>query len=135
MPEAEAWRLSELRGDNGELRGLVRKRAPLPSDGRTWRAWFTLEFTAGRNHLPSSDDMKRMASFEDRLVEQIEEPGLAVLVAVVIVDGRRDHLFYLSDRDAFFQKLAPLAKEVSQFRPHLDLAPDPDWNEFNEMIG
>jgi hypothetical protein len=100
-----------------------------------WRAWFTLEFTPGRNHLPSSEDMKRMASIEDRLVEEIEEVGLGVLVAVVIVDGRRDHLFYLADRDAFVQKLAPLAKEVAEFRPHLDLAPDPDWNEFNEMIG
>ena len=135
MADSEAWRLSELRADNGELRGLVRKRAPLPSEGRTWRAWFTLEFTPGHNHLPSSYDMKRMAAFEDRLVAEIEEPGLAVLVAVVIVDSRRDHLFYLADRDVFVEKLAPLAKEVQDYRPHLDLAPDPDWNEFNEMIG
>jgi hypothetical protein len=131
----DAWRLSELRSADGKLQGLVRKRAPLPREGRDWRAWLTLHYERGRDALPNSEDMQRLAAFEDRLVEELEVAGHGVLVAVVLVDGKRDHLFYLADREVFAARLAALARDVAEYRPTLEFAPDPDWVEFEETIG
>jgi hypothetical protein len=79
--------------------------------------------------------MRKLGAFEDRLVEELELSGLGVLVAVVIMDGKRDHLFYLEDREAFAARVARLAPEMAEYDPAIEFAPDPEWAEFAEMIG
>lgn len=136
-PFPDNWILAEIRSPDGERVGYFRKlnEAPPPEGRHEWRAWLTLHFDPKPNRMPDSSDLEVFKEVEDGIAARLEEKGMADLVAVFTLEGKRDHLLYFSDRDLVLNELAALLRPHTRFRPDVEVRHDPEWAEFRDLMG
>src|SRR5438552_3033779 len=123
------WQLGQILGSDDTIRGYFRKLAVVPDLRHEWRAWVTLHFRAQANLMPTSEDMDVFGQFETRVIDELETSGIAVLVAMVTLDGKRDYLLYFSDEGAFLKALRGLMDGLARFRPEVEAGHDPNWEQ------
>lgn len=118
--------------------GLVRKnlrpRVEPKSASHPWRIWVTLSYKRMSNGMPNDKDMHAFERFEADAIRAFEKDNLAVLVAVVTM-GKRDYLFYASDKDKFVEAAESLDTGYLQYRPDIAYTRDTDWSQYFELAG
>ncbi len=60
--------------------------------------WFIIE------HIKK--DVVKLYSFEDKIILKVEKAAKSILVATVIKNGIKDHLFYVVDAELFLQTIS-----------------------------
>ncbi|HWA82313.1 MAG TPA: DUF695 domain-containing protein [Fimbriimonadaceae bacterium] len=134
----DEWILSEVRDHSGQRVGFMRKKNmpdTLPDGRHRKRAWLTLYFVPQGDCMPSQADLENFQRIEDELATGLEETHLAEMVAVVTLEGKRDHLFYFTDQDRFVEAISAVTRSHLGYRPELETADDPGWEELRNMMG
>jgi Family of unknown function (DUF695) len=84
--------------------------------------------------LPSEEQQRAMAAFEDATVALLEADWVGVLTAVFTAAGRRDWIFYCTDEAAARGRLEALPPAEAQYPIHLAARPDPEWRSYTTLL-
>ncbi len=89
----------------------------------------------GAAALPDDDVAQEMAVFENRLCAAWEETdSLAVLAAVLTLDGARQWIFYTHDVEICGARLNEMPQEQDPYPIEITAANDPDWTFLRENV-
>jgi Family of unknown function (DUF695) len=88
----------------------------------------------GQATLPSEKVEIRMRAFEDDLCAAWEGNNVAVLTAVLTLDGARQWVFYTSDVAACGELLNSMPHEQERYPIELDARVDPEWLYLRENV-
>lgn len=84
--------------------------------------------------FPMAGDLTAMQEFEDRLVEALETPAVALLTAVVTHKGNREWIFYSTKIDEFMALLNEEFAEDPHFPLEIYRTEDPHWEQYREIV-
>lgn len=85
--------------------------------------------------MPTGEDFDQMAACETDLCQALETDALAVLAAVLTLDGARQWVFYTRDIKECRARLDQMPED-SQYPIELDTFEDPDWEYLrNKILG
>ena len=138
MSPRDEWILKEYQPPNSLERWFFRKNvAPAVTPKHHdygFIAFLTFHYhPRDESGLPSVEDNEAFAKFEETQLEALESHGLSVYVAAVIKSGVKDFLFYTRDPHLFLQKTEPFRAVYPQFRVSCQLAPDPQWAQYEDF--
>lgn len=83
---------------------------------------------------PTSEEMDRAATFENRLVTAVEPDRFAVLSLVLTGGGEREYVFHALDANGFVQRLIDIPQEEDRYPITIYHYHDPDWAYDNSVI-
>jgi hypothetical protein len=136
--ERVMWRVSEAKREDGSVMGVFRKLVleenEFPKQGLDTLAWVTIQVEAHENGLPEREALQTVGQAEDEIVAAIAQEELAMLVAVVNMEGKCDYLFYLRDEGEFQHRVLPILQRLP-YQVEIEIGPDPEWQQFREMVG
>lgn len=96
------------------------------------------EFEHNGSGMPGENTSGQMRVFEDRLVLALEQSGGGVHVAVVTMDGFREWVFYVKDKEAFREAITYMPQEQEPYPVRIDATNDAEWqylrNEVSSLI-
>lgn len=136
--ENDNWSLAEGE-ENGRplyirFRGDFAQRPDVSSFPRLIQIVWT--YTPDENGLPDPESIPRLKAFESRLVEAVQPSGIAVLVAAITNDGKREWMLYASSSSAFERCLNEIQEGEDLYPIDVTAAPDPKWTAFyDEVLG
>ena len=71
--------------------------------------------------------------FEEDAIPNVESNASCIMVASVIKDGVKDHLFYVSNTDAFLSAISKYKKYLNGFDVELEQVSDPKWAIYDDF--
>ena len=129
------WAVADGVTDRGAI--TVRFRTPVlaAGQGRSHPQALQVLWTYG-DEGGGPDEMleRRMAAFEDRLIERLEADGVAVAVSVVTHDGTRQWLFYTADLTECSQRLHDLSVEFGESTLEFNTQHDEQWDYLHHEV-
>lgn len=84
--------------------------------------------------FPIAGDLEAMQQFEDRLVDAIEAPQVAMLTATVTHRGTREWIFYGTNIEEFMALLNEEFSHDGRFPLEIYRTEDPHWEQYREII-
>jgi hypothetical protein len=84
--------------------------------------------------LPTRADSEQMADFENRFCCAVEHDALAVLTAVLTLDGARQWVFYTRDVQECSDRLNSMPQQVEPYPLELTAERDPEWRYLRDQI-
>ncbi len=79
------------------------------------------------------DDNQKLYEFEEINIPKIESDARCFLVASVMKDGIKDHLFYVSDPELFLKTINAYSKYLEGFSIDLEKQNDPNWEIYSDF--
>ncbi|WP_171957723.1 DUF695 domain-containing protein [Stenotrophomonas maltophilia] len=91
---------------------------------------------AGKEGLPSTDDLDEIGRFEDALLAAVERPLGDVLVSATTGQCQRVWALYVQSPEAFVEKFGNVHTPTDGRPIEVGIWMDPDWGYFfNETLG
>jgi hypothetical protein len=130
-----AWALAE--GHTGEYPFVIRYRQISPNFPRDrypkrLHVFWSMALP-DENGFPSAEEAKKLDTFENRLVEAVEQDVSTGLVAVVTGRAEREFVFYLQDPELFLQHLTNMPQEHDRYPVEIHCQEDSNWSYFDEL--
>ena len=138
MPPADEWILKKYQPKDSPQRWFFRKNIA-PSVAPKHRDYGFIAFLTfhyqprDESGLPSVQDEEVFFQFEDAQLKSLEVDGLSIHVAAVTKNGVKDFLFYLRDPHLFLQRAEQFKNAYPQFHVECEIAPDPQWNQYEDF--
>lgn len=123
----EIWELSKIQKNGVGIgtRQLLRGLKPRPTHPHLLYVTRTFE---GRP-MPTPQEMRDFKVFDDQLTSELEKME-AILVAVMMIDGKRDWIVYAKDGQASAQVLYSRLEGVQ-----IEHQPDLTWSQYKDLVG
>jgi uncharacterized protein YcfL len=84
--------------------------------------------------LATKEELEKLHSFENRLVDAVEIDESAVLAAVLTGRNEREFVFFAKDPKDFVRRLTEMPQEIDRYPIQIHLNQDPSWSYFDEII-
>lgn len=131
--DATSWTIAE--GHTGEYRYQLRMRrleaqfikAELPFRMNIF--WTMTE--SDDFGYPTSSELLRLHTFENRLVDAEEGDNFSILSIVLTGRREREFVFYTSDAQEFVSRLSKMPQESDRYPIKIYRNNDPDWEYYN----
>ena len=128
--EADRWELAEGTGPSGPA--TLRYRIPVLSSEQTasYDRCLRIVWTyadEGSGLLPDPDTVVQLEQFENHLCEALEQDALAVLAAVLTLDGARQWVLYTTDTHSCGERINGMPQRREPYPIELDSFMDPGW--------
>lgn len=81
----------------------------------------------GSEGLPLEFEFERLETFENRLVEAVEQDQHSLLSVVLTTNGQREFVFHTADVNGFLSRLTNLPQEASRSPIELHRFDDINW--------
>jgi hypothetical protein len=128
--EEANWRVAS--GSIGGSRTIVRylNELPPPSlrDQHPWLAEITWDYDANAEGMPDRESLEKLSTFENIAAEKIEQAGLSLLAAVTTGKGRREWLYYATERQLFLEVFNQAFGNLPRMPIHITFHEDPQWS-------
>jgi len=128
----DQWAVSE--GTHNDLPLMVRFRNKLEPEINISNHpqlmqiyWNYSEHNSG---MPSKKDSGEMETFENRLVNALENDLTGILTAVITTNGFREWVYYTTSIDAFAEKLHNMPQENEPYPIEIETDNDSGWEYF-----
>lgn len=137
---SDNWKLVEVRPPDSQEMWLFRKNLGVSEikghKDLPTLVYFTVQYTPrDASGLPNEDDTRALYDFEEQVIPDVEKNAGCVLVASVVKGGVKDHLFYVSDPDAFIATLNQHRSALDGFGVSLEKHEDPTWEIYDDFPG
>ncbi len=134
----DVWKLVEYKQENSAKVWFFRKNIGAKTlrghDSLTTLVYFTVEYSPDdETGLPSKSDANKLYDFEDNVIPLVEAEAGCILVASVIKEGIKDHLFYVSDAKTFLDSISKYKASLNGFNVSLEKADDPTWKIYDDF--
>jgi hypothetical protein len=118
---------------------LLRFRTPVlgPPDLISYERLLTIVWIyadEGSGEMPTYEDSEQMKQFENRFCNAVEPDALAVLTAVLTLDGARQWVFYTRDIKECSNRLHEMPQNEERYPIELTTKLDPEWNYLRTEI-
>jgi uncharacterized protein DUF695 len=120
--------------DNG-LPIMVRVRDEAPADAKRYPYLVSILWRydgSVNSGLPDPGTLEQMGSCETALYG-VEAKDIAVMVACITGDGRREWLWYIRDKTAFMQHLNTALASLPKCPIELEVSDDAEWNAYRML--
>ena len=88
----------------------------------------------GSGALPDVPTTDRLQTFENSVVDALEQDAVAVLTAVLTFDGARQWVFYTADVPTCAARIEGLPQEREPYPIAIDVFEDPEWRYLRDEI-
>lgn len=134
----DEWKLVEYKQNDSEKIWFFRKNIGASSlknnASLATLVYFTVGFESDKpSGLPSKEDTDKLYDFEDNIIPKVETEAHCVMVASVIKDGVKDHLFYVSNTDKFLISISKYKNALDGFQVSLEKVDDPNWEIYDDF--
>ena len=86
------------------------------------------------NGLASSEDIKRMHTFEERIVAATESNQVAVLPLILTGRGEREFVFFVRSSEEFLRALSQMPQEKARYPIEIRQSHDPNWTYYENEL-
>ncbi len=134
-----AGRWSIAQGHSPAGASIIRFREPVLAPDQTTGYHRCLRIVwpyapEGSGALPDPTTTEALETFEDRLVDALEDNATAVLTAVLTLDGARQWVFYTGDAKACGARINGMPQERDPYPIELDVFTDAEWSYLRDQI-
>ena len=84
--------------------------------------------------LATKEELEKLHSFENRLVDAVELDESAVLAAVLTGRNEREFVFFAKEPKDFVRRLTEMPQEKDRYPIQIRLNQDPSWSYFDGII-
>jgi hypothetical protein len=84
--------------------------------------------------LATKEELEKLHSFENRLIDTVELDESAILAAVLTGRKEREFVFFAKDPKDFVRRLTEMPQENDRYPIQIHLDQDPSWEYFDEII-
>ena len=133
---ADRWTMADVVGPTS---GVLRYREPVLTSTQVagypqcLRILWGYE-AEGSGALPDPQAGVALEAFEDLLVNALEHDALAVLTAVVTLDGARQWVFYTDDARSCGGRISAMPQQKDPYPIELDTFSDPEWAYLRDQV-
>ena len=86
------------------------------------------------NGYPNKEELNKLHTFEDRLIEAVEHDEFAIMSVVLTGNGQREFVFHTSDPQTFIQRLIDMPQEENPYPLEIHNDEDSKWGYYyNEL--
>jgi hypothetical protein len=134
--DSDDWTVAE--GHTGEYPFQVRfrtMRADFPRSDFPKRLnifWSMSE--ADDNGYATAAELRKLHTFEDRLVKAVEFDGFSILSVVLTGRSEREFVFYTPDPQEFVQRLTQMPQEEEIYPVEIHANDDEDWEYYENEV-
>jgi hypothetical protein len=134
--QADTW-FTVTSGDAGNpLIFRARERAPAGVNEADYSTLVSIYWPyepANESGMPDSETEEAQVELEDAL-DELDKPGMSILMLVVTGNGQKEWHWYVSDRDAWEARLNELLENRPVFPIQLEAREEPDWALYRDFI-
>jgi hypothetical protein len=135
--DGDEWAAVKGKAENGPF--VLRYRTPIlaPSDTKGYGRVLKIVWAYANENtraMPTSEESKRMAQFENRFCDAVEQDALAILTAVLTFDGARQWVFYTRDVQECGVRLNEMPQDDEPYPLELTTEQDPQWTYLREEV-
>lgn len=99
------------------------------------RLSITWSYSRSSSGMPSAEDSKQMAEFENALVGLVESDWHGVLAATITNDGSREWIFYVvDDLPETTERIHRVPQKSDPFPIELERTRDSTWEFFSDLL-
>ena len=137
---SDDWKLLEYKQEKSDQIWFFRKNLGASeikgNSSLSTLVYFTVNFKPkDSTGLPSKSDAKILYDFEENIIPKVESEAACILVASVVKDGVKDHLFYISDVDIFLSAISKYIEHLNGLEVALEKVNDPKWEIYSDFPG
>ena len=133
----DAWNVAN--GTNLDKPLILRYRPNLqdrlgdPDYGRRLTIIWSFE-SDDSSGMPNDEQTTELGSFEDTVVDALDDSSLAILAFIVTCSGQREWHFYVSDIEAVGTAINEALAGQPVLPIELTVNEDPEWAEFEDVL-
>lgn len=91
------------------------------------------------NGYPTEEELKRVHTFENRIVDAVEHDNFSIMSIVLTGNGQREFVFHTSDSHEFIDRLTNMPQEDDPYPLEIHSNDDEEWeyyfDELNQIEG
>ena len=134
--ENRGWTILESTSDDGGSTVYIRVKRyedAFPHAEMPEKLALVWKFSHAGSGMPTTEEMKALEEFEDRICDAVEDDHHATLSAVFTGAGERAWIFYSRDVDGFMQRLSNMPHPDGAYPIEIDHETDAEW-EFHRQF-
>lgn len=136
----DKWSLLEVRDEATNLIWFFRKNTGINEFKEKHKypilIYFTVKYKPDdETGLPGIEDTQILYEFEEKFIPIIEAESNSYLVASVMKEGIKDHLFYVSDSEMFMESIKNYTEYLTGFSIETESQYDPKWLIYSDFPG
>jgi hypothetical protein len=85
------------------------------------------------NGWPTDSEFEKLSTFEDRLVEAVEQDNQSILTVVLTYNGTKEFVFHSEDEAVFLDRLTNMPQEAERYPITIHKNLDAAWDYFKSM--
>ena len=85
------------------------------------------------NGWATEAEFQKISTFEDRLVEAVEQDNQSILTVVLTYDGKKEFVFQSQDEETFLDRLIKMPQEAERYPIAINKNLDAEWDYFASM--
>jgi len=134
---ADHWAIAETTAP--ARLGMIRFRTPVLGPGQVTEYPRCLRILwgyadEGTGALPDGPTTDRLQTFENRVVDALEQGAVAVLTAVLTFDGARQWVFYTADVATCGARIDAMPQEAEPYPIEIDVFSDAEWRYLRDEV-
>ena len=86
------------------------------------------------NGFPDENELKKLHSFENRLIDAVEHDEFSIMSMVLTGNTQREFVFHTADPQEFVNRLSQMPQENDAYPIEINLNEDPEWDYYYNEI-
>ena len=85
------------------------------------------------NGWPNDSEFQKLSTFEDRLVEAVEQDNQSILIVVLTYNGMKEFVFHSEDEAVFLDRITNMTQETERYPITISKNLDGEWDYFKSV--